>query len=139
MGINRLPGIMRLSYIKCKRLPAFAMFESLNRVIISVPFPTNTIHFYGEATLSWEGSMLNGQRQEKSTLEFKTSDELPMDEPIAFVVTTIYGLQYLIGTREPNYPVINYSDSTGTVGKDAAVRTYKVTHLGRKSVLRCIL
>jgi hypothetical protein len=62
-----------------------------------------------------------------------------MDEPIAFVVTTIYGLQYLIGTREPNYPVINYSDSTGTVGKDAAVRTYKVTHLGRKSVLRCIL
>lgn len=92
----------------------------------------------GRPTLSWEGSKVNGTRQEKSTLEFSTSQPLPEGENLAFVITGAGGKQYLIGTREGKYPIINYSETTGEPGGSPAVRTYKITHIAQKSVLPCV-
>lgn len=97
------------------------------------------VEFVGRPTLRWEGSKVNGTRQEKSTLEFSTVHPLPEGENLAFVVTGAGGRQVLVGTREGNYPVINYSESTGEPGGSAAVRSYKITHIAQKSVLPCVL
>lgn len=101
--------------------------------------PLNRNNFFGMPSLKWDGSTVNGARQEKSTLEFSTTEKLPEGEPLAFVVTVASGKQYLVGAREPKYPLINYSETTGAPDGDAALRSYKITHVAQKSVLPCVL
>lgn len=139
MSCHRLPGIKKIQIVRCADLPHGAMLHSICGNVVAISAPSETIEFSGRPLLSWEGSKVNGKRQEKSTLQFSTVHQLPEREHIAFVVTCPDGTQYLIGTHEPNYPEIIYEESTGNPGSDAAVRTYKIKHIAQKSVLPCVL
>lgn len=139
MSCHSVPGIVRIAIVRCDDLQSGLMLHSICGCVVAIAAPSELIEFSGKATLTWEGSKVNGTRQEKSTLQFTTIHELPEGERLAFVVTTAGGEQYLIGTKEGRYPVINYSDTTGESGRTAAARTYKITHIAQKSVLRCVL
>lgn len=139
MNTNTLPGIVKIQIVRCADIQPHAMQMSMCGTLVALALPAETIKFYGVPSLKWTGSLLNGSREEKSTLEFSTSAKLPEGELIAFVVTTASGKQCLIGTREPKYPQITYSETTGAPDGDAALRTYKVTHIAQKSVLPCVL
>lgn len=139
MNCYSLPGIRKIQIVRCNDLAAGLMLHSICGCMAVIAAPSVAVEFVGRPTLKWDGSKVNGTRQEKSTLEFSTVHQLPEGENLAFVVTGAGGRQYLIGTREANYPVINYSGSTGEPGGNAAVRTYKITHIAQKSVLPCVL
>ena len=139
MSHHSLPGISKIHIVHCADLPPAAMLHSICGCMVTVIAPAIQVKFIGRPLLSWEGTKINGERQEKSTLEFSTLTSLPEGENLAFVLTTAGGRQYLIGTREGRFPVINYTESTGQPGGSAAVRTYKITHIALKSVLPCIL
>lgn len=139
MNQSTLPGIVSIKMIRCADIQPHVMMASICQASVVLALPSENILYYGIPTLKWSGSVVNGTRQEQSTLEFATTQKLPEGERLAFVVTTVSGRQYLIGTREPNYPVINYSETVGAPGSEAALRTYKITHIALKSVLPCIL
>lgn len=139
MSCYSLPGIKKIQIVRCNLLDSGLMLHSICGCMVAIAAESEIVEFVGRPTLRWEGSKVNGTRQEKTTLEFSTVHPLPEGENLAFVVTCAGGRQYLIGTREGNYPVINYSDSTGEPGRSAAVRTYKITHVAQKSVLPCVL
>lgn len=139
MSHHSLPGIKKIQIVRCNDLPSSAMLNSICGCIVAVAAPASSIDFIGRPLLTWDGSKVNGLRQEKSTLEFVSARPLPEGENLAFIVTGAGGQQYLIGTREGNFPIINYSDTTGELGGSAAVRTYKITHIAQKSVLPCVL
>lgn len=115
------------------------MLTAICNAPVMLSVPAQNIRFYRVPTLTWEGTKVNGARQEKSTLEFQSDELLPENIYIGFVITTTSGKQYLIGSREPKYPVITYNETTGTPDGDAALRTYKITHIAQKSVLPCFL
>lgn len=137
--MNTLPGIVSIRYTDCDNLQAHVMLKSICGEKIALALPSVKISFFGVPKCQWSGSLLNGCRQEKATLEFTTSDILPEGSRIAFIVTVASGRQFLIGSREPKYPQIEYTESTGSPSGDAAVRTYKITHIAAKSMLPCIL
>ena len=139
MTENTLPGIVKIQMVRCADLQPHLMNQVLSGVPIAIASPSVEIKFFGKPSLTWEGSSVNRGRQEKSTLEFKTRDALPEGERLAFVVTAASGAQYLIGTREPRYPEINYSETVGAPDGDAAIRTYKISHIALKSSLPCVL
>ncbi|MBD5258456.1 MAG: hypothetical protein K2L73_02180 [Muribaculaceae bacterium] len=134
-----LPGIKKIQVIRCNQLPPGLMLHSICGCMVALSLPSHSVAFNGRPLLTWEGTMVNGGRQEKSTLEFTTAEPLPEGENLAFVVTGAGGKQYLIGTREGRFPIVAYSETTGSPNGDAAVRTYKITHIARKSVLPCVL
>lgn len=139
MAVNTLPGIVKIQMVRCEDLPEHLMLLAEAGAAPVLALPAVDIPFFGFPSLKWDGSILNGARQEQSTLEFKTTYRIPDNIRFAFVVTTAAGRQYLIGTREPKYPQIKFSDTTGAPDGDAALRTYKITHLAAKSVLPCLL
>ena len=136
-----VPGIREISIVRCSDLPADLMQFALlgDTVAISVPLRLTIAICGAMPTLKTEGSIVNGKRQEKTTLEFSTHTLIPENERLAFVVTGADGRKWLIGTREPNFPVISYSESTGKPSGEAAVRTYKITHIAPKSEILCLL
>lgn len=139
MKTNTLPGIVKIQIVHCSDIPPQVMYSSICGALIHLVLPSVTVKFYGKPTFRWEGSKIGGARQEKSTLEFSTTDKLPEGQWLAFVLTVASGKQYLIGTREPKYPQINYSETAGAPDGEAALRTYKITHVALKSVLPCVL
>lgn len=139
MSSYSLPGISKIQIVRCCDLQAGLMLHSICGCMVAIAAPSFSVEFIGRPILRWEGSKVNGTRQEKSTLEFSTSQHLPEGENFAFVITSAGGKQFLIGTREGKFPIINYSDSTGELGGSAAIRSYKITHIALKSVLPCVL
>lgn len=139
MSCQSLPGIRKIEIVRCSDLQAGVMLHSICGCAVAIAAPAERIEFCGVPTLTWEGSKVNGTRQEKTKLEFSTIHHLPEGERLAFVVTSTDGRQYLIGSREGRYPKIEYSESTGEPGRTASVRTYKISHVAQKSVLECIL
>lgn len=139
MNSQSIPGICKIEYVRCSDLPAGLMLHSICGCVVALAMPAHTIRFSGSPTLSWDGSKVNGMRQEKSTLEFNTPHPLPEGVNLAFIVTCASGKQYLIGAREGRFPKIEYSDTTGETGGSPAIRTYKITHIAQKSVLPCVL
>ncbi|MBD5243176.1 MAG: hypothetical protein HDS60_03710 [Barnesiella sp.] len=136
---NTLPGIVKIQYVRCADIQPHVMYLSLCGAIVDLALPAVQIKYYGTPSLKWDGTTVNGGRQETSSLEFATTAKLPEGERLAFVITTASGKQYLIGTREPKYPQISYSETVGAPDGNAALRIYKITHIARKSVLPCIL
>lgn len=139
MECNTLPGIVKIQMIRCADIHPHVMYASLCGTVVALALSAVTVKFYGTPSLKWDGSLINGSRQEKATLEFSTSEKLPEGERLAFVLTVASGKQYLIGAREPKYPQINYTETAGAPDGDAALRTYKITHIAQKSVLPCVL
>ena len=139
MPTNTLPGIVKIHVVRCSDIQPHAMQSSMCGALIVLALPTVPVKFYGQPTLKWDGSKVNGGPQEKSTLEFSTTDKLPEGEKLAFVVTVASGSQYLVGTKEPKYPEITYSETVGAPDGAAALRTYKISHIAQKSVLPCVL
>ncbi len=139
MECNYLPGIVRIHMIRCKDLPAYVMFSAIGGAKVYLNLAHQQIKFFGTPKLTWEGSMLNGSRQEKSTFEFSTKDPIPEGEHLAFVAVAASGNMYLVGAREPNYPIISYSETVGAPDGEAALRKYKITHVAQISVVPCYL
>lgn len=139
MSFYSIPGIRKIQIVRCSDLASGLMLHSICGCMVAIAAPSVSVEFVGRPILRWEGAKVNGTRQEKSTLEFSTIQHLPEGENLAFVITGAGGRQVLVGTREGKYPIINYSDSTGEPGGNAAVRTYKITHIAQKSVLPCVL
>lgn len=139
MSLNTLPGIVRIEMISCEHLPPHVMLRSICGDTVVLGLPSEEIPFFGTPMLKWDGSKENGTRVERSTLEFSTCAVIPEGKRLAFVVTVASGKQYLIGAREPNYPEITFSESTGAPDGEAAIRRYKISHVAQKSVLKCLL
>lgn len=137
--MNTLPGIVSIRFTECDNLQPHVMQQSISGAVIDLAVPAEKISFFGIPKCQWSGTLASGCREEKSTLEFNTSDILPEGRRIAFIVTVASGKQFLIGSREPRYPQIEYTETTGSPSGDAAVRTYKITHVALKSVLPCVL
>lgn len=137
--MNTLPGIVKIEVVRCSQLPANVMLTAITRGVVTLVMEPTEVKFFGKPTLKWEGSLVNNAPQEKATLEFSTTCRLHDNVRLAFIVTAASGKKYLIGAHEPKYPVVTYIETTGTTDGDAALRSYKVTHLARKSVLECIV
>ena len=137
--MRTIPGIVKIEVVRCAELPANVMLTAITRGSVTLVLEPEEVTFYGQPTLKWEGMLVNKAPQEKSTLEFKTPHRLHDNVRIAFIVTAASGKKYLIGSREGKYPVVTYTETTGTPDGEAALRTYKITHLARKSVLECIV
>ena len=137
--MNTLPGIVKIEVVRCDQLPDNVMLTAITRGVVTLVLQPQEVKFYGQPSLTWEGSLVNKAPQEKSTLEFRTPMRLRDDVRLAFIVTAASGKKYLIGSREGKYPVVTYTETTGAPDGEAALRTYKITHIARKSVLECIV
>lgn len=134
-----LPGIVSIRYTECQNIQPHVMMQSIAGAIIDIALPTTQIKFYGTPKCKWNKTIENGTPQEKLTLEFNTADIIPEGLRLAFIIKIASGRQFLIGSREPKYPQIEFEENTGSTEAEAALRTYKISHVALKSVLPCIL
>lgn len=132
---NKMPGIIAVRWIKATELSSHLMEKYVAGLPIAIGTPGTELELVDAASASSLASVENNGLVCKAELEFKTLDEVPRDEDIAWAVQDAEENWWLIGTRERNYPTVEISTSAGTPGGDPAVSTVKVTHTAKIALL----
>ena len=93
--MQRLPGIINIYYVL-----ASITQKALADAPVGVFADTFLVPHIGDAVCEMETQFDNNDTLEKVKLSFSTTSQLPAHEHLAFVIQTVDGKQYLIGTAD---------------------------------------
>ena len=132
-----LPGIKRIAYIATDLLPDDITLKAVAGIPVNITGTATEIDVIGEANCETDSEPDNNSQLEKVDLKFNTLDIIPADSPIAFIVETVSGNNYVIGTKERPYPIVKISTSTGTTEGDPSVSKCQISFLAKKALVNC--
>ena len=135
--MQRIPGITKMMYMFAETLTASITQKALANVPVGVFADTFLIPHIGDAVCEMETQFDNNDTLEKVKLSFSTTSQLPAHEHLAFVIQTVDGKQYLIGTADKPFPVIKVDDSTGKVDGDSAATKYTISYTNKVALVPC--
>ena len=137
--LTAFPGIRKIWYADCKKLPTLLMPRSMAGELPFIAASFIPVKFHGNALLETECLTDANGKSTTATITFNSLADIPLNRRLAFLVQTAGGEYRLVGTRERRYPVVSYTESSGTPDGEAACRTYKITHKDIDSAFRVLV
>lgn len=131
-----LPGIKNISILPCAELPLHAMAKCMSNIPVGINCDASNLDIYPECSLEVESKYTNGDYFENLSLEFTSTTRIPKNPKMAFVITDIEGHNYLIGTKERPFPVIEY---TREISGSRNIYDTKVTFSGKRALIPCAI
>ena len=135
--MKQLPGITNIAYLSADLLSPDITLRAISGVPVGIFTSLNTISHIGDAVCETETVFDNNSQLAKSTLTFSTTEQLPTDCILAFVITTAEDKHYLMGTNSLPYPTIKSVATTGIPDGDAAVTKYTISYQNTLSLVPC--
>lgn len=129
-----LPGIKFIGYLPCSLLPPNILQKALAGVPVAIYSPPTPVEHYGNAECIAEQEYDHGSYLEKTTLTFTTTDEIPCNGPIAFVVTDVNNQSYVIGRRETPFLIMQFINKVSSANN---IREVVASFSARKSLIIC--
>lgn len=134
-----LPGIRAIAWVDCESLIPDIALRSIARMAVPVLTALHEVDFFDSPECECVTENDNGNRTETATLKFLSGTLLPLRKPIGFVVTTVDGDTYLIGTAEKPYPQVKMSIDFGAPDGDSGGFEYEITHTAIKTLVNCVI
>lgn len=135
MSTISLPGIFKIGFLECSKLAPQLALKSIAGVPIAILTEITDVIFSGDATCEAVSDNDNNGRSEKTTLKFTTTQKIPDNSPLAFVVECVNGQKFLVGAKERPYPIVKITNNTGTATGNASAYSVEITHSAVKSLL----
>ena len=139
MVYQSLPGICFVGYVDCNRLQRHSELKAQVGLPVAVFADIIPVNYAGVPTCECQSDYDNNGRLEKTTLKFVTTDRLQDLRRVAFVIKDCNGKAYIIGHREPPFPIIKWTKATGTPGGDSSAITVEITLFAHKSLTLCAI
>ena len=134
-----LPGIKFVGIVKCELLQREIGLKALAGMSVGIFTDVVAVNFVGVPTVECQSDYDNNGRIEQVTLRFLTTNALPSLRKVAFIVTDCNGASYVIGQREPPFPIVKLSRTTGSPSGDPSATTVEVTLYAHKALVPCSL
>lgn len=135
MSTISLPGIFKIGFLECSNLSPQLALKSIAGVPIAILTDITEVFFSGKPTCEAVSDNDNNGRCEKTTLKFVTTQIIPEDRPLAFVVQCVNGENYIVGAKERPFPIVKITNDTGTDSGNASSYSVEITHSAIKSLL----
>ena len=135
--MQRLPGIIKIHAVLATSLMSSITQKALANVPVGIFADTFLVPQIGDAVCELETQFDNNSTLEKVKLTFSTTIRLPRYHHLAFIINTVDGKQYLIGTADKPYPIIKMDDSTGKVDGDSAVTKCTISYSNIVALVPC--
>lgn len=135
MSTISLPGIFKIGFLECSKLAPQLALKSIAGVPIAILTEITDVIFWGEATCEAVSDNDNNGKSEKTTLKFTTTQKIPDNCPLAFVIQCVNGQKFLVGAKERPYPIVKITNNTGTASGNASAYSVEITHSAVKSLL----
>lgn len=135
--LTSLPSVTRIAYLPCENLSQEMMLKHKAGIPVAVFADTKTIRFFGTPECETSTDYECRNYVEKTTLSFDSLDNIPTNRKLAFVVTTVAGKNFVIGSMEGPFPVIKVKSSSGNPKNEAAVFSYTISLSAEKALIPC--
>lgn len=135
MSTISLPGIFKIGFLECSKLSPQLALKSIAGVPIAILTEITDVIFSGEPTCEAVRDSDNNGRLEKTSLKFTTTQKIPDDHPLAFVVQCVNGEKFIVGAKERPFPIIKITNNTGTASGNISAYSVEITHSSIKSLL----
>lgn len=133
--MNRLPGISHIAYVSAEALTPHITLQAIAKVPVGIFARLSFVPFNKRTALcETETEFDNNSTLETATLTFYSPENLPSGN-LCFVVTSVNGEQYLIGTREAPFPFVKKEQTTGLSDGDANTAKYTVSYSNRVALI----
>lgn len=139
MSTISLPGIFKIGFLECAKLAPQLALKSIAGVPIAILTEITDVIFSGESTCEAVSDNDNNGKSEKTTLKFTTTQKIPDDRPLAFVVQCVNDQNFLVGAKERPYPIVKITNNTGTVSGTVSAYSVEITHSAVKSLLSVVV
>lgn len=134
-----LPGIKKIGWVECSRLPRQIAMAGLSRLTVPIPADINFFSFFGSPECSRTTEKENNGLVQSASLKFVAAEELPYERHIAFIVVDANGKNYVIGSHEKPYPVVKIEKTAGSPDGSAAGYLHEITHKAIRTLVPCII
>lgn len=135
--MNRLPGIKTIRYVFADSLVANILQRALANVPVAVFADSVPVPLIGDAVCETDSQFQNNGFIEKVQLSFSSLDSLPSHSHICFIIETVNGNSYLIGTKEHPFPIVKFSSTSGSLDNEKAVNKFAVSYSNSIALIPC--
>jgi len=134
-----LPGIKCIAIINATTLPSDITLQSIAGVPVAVLQSMQHIHTTGEPTCVCTRNNAHNGSSQTVELSFESTDELPEEYPLSFLIIDAMDQAYLIGVLESPHPAIESSNNKGTPTGDSNTTTYSVKYTAPRALIPCLI
>lgn len=134
----RLPGIRKICYVDCDKLPRNVVEKAIACMPIALAMDLNRMAFFTNAICKVKETFVNNGKTEEASLSFNSDIRLNTNKNLAWVVNDNVGDWWLIGAKEPTYPCVVREMNTGQETGDAAMFTYQITWTAPVALIPCL-
>ena len=134
-----LPGIQSIGWVECEKLQSNVALNGICGNRIPVLTEIHPVPFFGQASCECSETKESGGVVATATLKFNSDEVLPLHQHVGFVVTDNNGENWLIGSKEPPFPVIKMRICFGDCDGERAGAEYEVKHTAIKTMMRCTI
>ena len=133
--MNRLPGISQIAYVRAEALTPHITLQAIAKVPVGIFAQLSFVPFDKRTALcETETEFDNNGTLETATLTFYSTEVLPTGN-LCFVVTSVNGERFLIGTREMPFPFVKKEQTTGLPDGDANTTKYTISYTNRVALI----
>ena len=135
--MERLPGIRHIAYVDAEVLTPHITLQALAKIPVGIFARLFQIPFVQRTALcETETEFDNNSSLETATLTFASTETLPLDRKLCFVITCVNGEQWLLGTHELPFPFVGKESTSGLPDGDANFIKYTVNYTNKVALVR---
>ena len=132
-----LPGIQSIGWVDCEKLQSNVALNGICGNRIPVLTEILPVPFFGQASCECSETKESGGVVATATLSFKSDVVFPLHTHLGFVVTDNNGKSWLIGSKEPPFPMMKMCIYFGDCESKSAGISYEIKHTAIKTLLPC--
>ena len=134
--MERLPGIRHIAYVDAEALTPHITLQELAKIPVGIFARLSFVPFDKKTALcETETEFDNNATLETATLTFVSTEMLPTDKKLAFVISCVNGEQWLIGSKEAPFPFVKKEASSGLPEGDTNTIQYTVTYTNKVALV----
>lgn len=138
--VQILPGIRRLWQLECSRLPRYVALTDICGGAVAIMTDTLIeLPVLGSSTCKVVSERVAGGWKQTASLSVIVGNAPVEKKYTAFVVEDMQGDRFLIGSREPPYPVVKPSYNCGNPSGDAAGDVLEISHTAIRTFIPCLI
>ena len=135
--MERLPGIRHIAYVDAEALTPHITLQALAKIPVGIFARLFPISFDRRTALcETETEFDNNSSLETATLSFASTETLPLDRKLCFVISLVNGEQWLLGAYEPPFPFVGKESTSGLPDGDANNIKYTVNYTNKVALVR---
>lgn len=134
-----LPGVKSIGWVLCSSLPKQIALSGISRLPVALLADIHEITLFGSSDCRCSTEKDNNGWHQTASLTFFSSEEVPFENNIAFVVKDVNGNAFIIGSYEKPYPKVSIDSITGSPDNQSAGYKYSVSHKAIRTLVPCLV